>query len=433
MKKYVFLTSILALAACGGGGHSGGGDGMPVRQAVTPEALTSNGYVTSMSTEVLVPKSSGAVVARTPATVNYNGLTYTSYRLDDVNFRVATGANDAFLNFRMDPNGKIDSLIMNVGGGEQKMFRRGDDNADFRGIVYEYVVLDDSATAHDDYSKSDRDTLVRLVYSEENDPTSYATLSAAAAGKCPAGKFCRWDRIDQAFRITSNGGSEDLTYSDFGKVQTSNFGKYKGVTEENFADAKTHTRDSDGVVGDAATWSDIVFDENDYDVFGGGYKVSALQHRPTTDMHFTGKAIGSVYATNSDDHSGTDAALADNAATLDFVGGTETLNMHFDNWYDVTVTKDASGNRIQFSDFDGTTGNAGNEFRTAESLDVPNFTTTTGSAEEPGGVRREGMLDMNYYGATGPEEATGVVRFKETTNEAGVQYEREFRAGYGMK
>lgn len=436
MKKYLILTSIFALAACGGGGggHSGSG-GVPTRAAVTQGAIDSNSHITSMASEVLIPKGSGAVIARS-GSVNYNGETYTSYRLDDVNFRVATGGgNDAFLNFSMDSNGRIDSLVLDTGEGKQKMFRRDDVSADFRGIVYEYVLLDETATQDDDITKSDRDTLVRLVYSEDNDPTSYSTLQAAAAGKCPDDGHCRWDRIDQAFRVSSE-NEEGFRYSDFGKLQTANFGKYKGVTEENFADAKTHTRDYDGelgeVTGTASTWDDITFDEYDYDVFGGGYKVSALQHRPTTDMHFTGKAVGSVYATNSANHNKANVALVDDSATLDFVGGTETLNMHFDNWYDVTVTKNNSGNRIQFSDFDGTSGDNGNEFRKAESLDVSNFTTTTGNAHEPDGVRREGMLDMGYYGATGPEEATGVVRFKETANEGGTQYEREFRAGYGM-
>ena len=104
--------------------------------------------------------------------------------------------------------------------------------------------------------------------------------------------------------------------------------------------------------------------------------------------------------------------------------------MAFDNWYDVTVTKTASGNNITFSDFDG---GAETEFRSNDSLVVDNFTTTTGDADADGHVKREGMLDMGYYGMNGPEEATGVVRFKETAKQGDIQYEREFRAGYGMK
>ena len=221
MKKYAILTSVLALAACGGG--SGGGGGVVVapanvRSAVDPSAINSNQKITSMASEVLIPKSSGDSIVTRAANVNYNGKNYVSYRLDDVNFRVATGGgNDAMLNFKMDDLGKIDSLIMNVGGGEQKLYRRDDNTADFRGIVYEYVLLEEGANSEADYSKAaDKDTKVRLVFSPENDPTDFSVLSNAATNKCPAGKYCRWDRIDQAFRVSSQG--TDFKYSDFGKL-----------------------------------------------------------------------------------------------------------------------------------------------------------------------------------------------------------------------
>lgn len=447
MKKYLILTSIFALAACGGGGgHSG--SGTPTRAAISDAAITSNRNITSMASEVLVPKNGGSVIARS-GSVNYEGNSYTSYRLDDVNFRVATGANDAFLRFNMDENGKIDSLVMNVGTPEamsdQHMVRRSDDTADFRGIVYEYVVLEDSATQHDDIFKQNRDTKVRLVLSPAEDENStYSMLSAAAAGKCPEGKFCRWDRIDQAFRVTSSGSEDGFKYSDFGKLQTTNFGKYKGVTEENFADAKTHTRKTNGSleeIGDYKTWANITdgdFDD-DFEVFAGGYNVAALQHRPTENMHFTGKAIGSLYATDSVSHSDDGVLLTDDNATLDFVGGTETLTMNFNNsdskWYKVTVTKEDNGtNNIMFNNFHAS-GDDAYKFRTDDGsgISVNNFTTTVGSTDNSGDVKTEGLLDMGYYGVAGPEEATGMVRFKETANESGTIYEREFRAGYGMK
>ena len=444
MKKYLILTSVLALAACGGG--SGGGHGTPVdtpRAAVADTAIESNTHVTSMASEILIPKSgTGEIIARS-GSVNYNGLNYTSYRLDDVNFRVATGGgNDALLNFKMDNTGKIDALTVDVGGGKQKLFRRDDNSADFRGIVYEYVLLEESATEQDTkYDKSDRDTLVRLVYSETNDPNSFETLRAAADGKCPQNRVCRWDRIDQAFRITSKGNgdleddTDNLRYSDFGMLQTSNFGKYKDVTSNNFAEAKTHTRDKNGNLGEAKTWNNIEFSDADYDVFGGGYKIPELQHMPTETMDFTGTAIGSIYATNSDTHENASRALQDNNATLHFEDGTERLTMSFANWYgNVVVTKNASGNNIAFGgEFIGILGDNGNGFRRDASLDKPNFTITTGDASQNGGTRTEGLLDMGYYGKTGPEEATGVVRFKETTRDDDVQYEREFRASYGMK
>ncbi len=103
--------------------------------------------------------------------------------------------------------------------------------------------------------------------------------------------------------------------------------------------------------------------------------------------------------------------------------------MNFTNWYDVTVTKTGDSNHIAFSDFEGTDDY---KFRsgTEEGLERDNFTTSYTSGD--GSVKTEGLLDMGYYGVTGPEEATGVVRFKETTKDGDIQYEREFRAGYGM-
>lgn len=457
MKRYFLLTSVLALAACGGGGgtpsfNGNSGRQLTVRSAISEDAKSSNNALTSMSAEVLVPNdSSDSVITRAGSVHWTDGKTYTSYRLEDVNFRVATGANNAFLKFKVDGNGKIDSLVMNVGdvAGNQYMERNGD-TSDFRGIVYEYVVLDNTATAHDDIFKGGEDVKVRLVLSPTQDESStWDMLSQAADGKCPSGRFCRWDRIDQAFRVTSGSkeGSYGLKYADFGKLQTSNFGKYKGVTEENFAAAKEGTRYTEGGVektGSYGNWDSVVFD-NDFDVFAGGYNVAALQHRPTEEMHFEGTAIGSLYSTNDATHDDDGVLLVDTGAKLDFSqDGTEKLTMDFttdsgstdeNNWYKVTVTKNAVGtNNITFSNFSAS-GDPNFKFKTAETdgkVSVDNFTTTHGD-DTLGHIKTEGLLDMGYYGVGATEEAAGIVRFRETANEGGTRYEHEFRAGYGMK
>jgi hypothetical protein len=425
-----------------------------MRAAIGDIAKASNNAITSMSAEVLVPNNSSDTVITRAGSVRWtDGKTYTSYRLEDVNFRVATGVDDAFLKFRVDENGKIDSLVMNIGdiAGDQYMERNGN-TSDFRGIVYEYVVLDDSATAHDDILKKGEDVKVRLVLSPTQDETStWQMLSQASAGKCPNNRFCRWDRIDQAFRVTSGSkeGSYGLKYADFGKLQTSNFGKYKGVTKETFDDAKEGTRYTDGGVvktGSYGNWDSVSFD-NDFDVFAGGYNVAALQHRPTEEMHFEGTAIGSLYATDSENHDDAGVLLVDNVAKLDFSeDGTEKLTMNFtadsgstdeNNWYKVIVTKNntAGTNNITFSDF-SVYGNPDFKFQTPEldgKVSVNNFTTTNGNTDVSGNIQTEGLLDMGYYGVGSTEEAVGVVRFKEKTNDSDVIYEREFRAGYGMK
>ena len=113
MKKYFFLTSVLALAACGGG--SGGGAGAPagVRQAITPDsaAAQSNALVTSMASEILVA-SDGSVatpsLSRAATQSYYNGKTYTAYRLDDVVFKI--GGEDSQIKFEVDDKGQIIAL-----------------------------------------------------------------------------------------------------------------------------------------------------------------------------------------------------------------------------------------------------------------------------------------------------------------------------------
>lgn len=105
MKKYAFLTSVLALAACGGGSGGGGVAPAPVRTAVSQDAINSNKAVTSMASEILIAKDgSGDRVARSPS-VSYNGKTYDSYRLDDVTFKLA--GEDSRLIFEVDGKGKI--------------------------------------------------------------------------------------------------------------------------------------------------------------------------------------------------------------------------------------------------------------------------------------------------------------------------------------
>ena len=162
-------------------------------------------------------------------------------------------------------------------------------------------------------------------------------------------------------------------------------------------------------------------------------------------MNFEGTAIGSLYATDSVNHDDDGLLLVDESAKLKFyANGTEELAMDFsddsdpdvNNWYKVKVTKNTDGsNNITFSDFGGGASYNSYKFRedTTGTVSINNFTTTAGDADADGHIKTEGLLDMGYYGIGTTEEATGMVRFKETANEGGTKYEREFRAGYGMK
>jgi len=110
VKKYVFLTSMLALAACGGGGHGGGVAPTAARSVVSDDVVASNGKITSMASEVLVA-SDGTIITPSlnrSATANYNGKIYDSYRLDDVNFKLS--GEDSYVTFEVDDKGQIIAL-----------------------------------------------------------------------------------------------------------------------------------------------------------------------------------------------------------------------------------------------------------------------------------------------------------------------------------
>lgn len=139
MKKLFLLTSILALAACGGGGGGGGsGGGAPMRAAIDPaspiaaEVAASNAHVTSMTSEILVANdgSGHAPLLGRSARTSYEGRTYTSYRLDDVNFRFA-GEETASLKFGLDADGKIISAGRYENGvlSNEGLFARSDDSS----------------------------------------------------------------------------------------------------------------------------------------------------------------------------------------------------------------------------------------------------------------------------------------------------------------
>jgi len=163
MKKYVFLTSVLALAACGGGSGGGSHISTPssavtptltipssLRSGVTSGAATSNEFVTKMNSEVVVATSAGnpggVVVARSGSkTATAGGYTFTSYMLDDVKFFAADAAttDNAYLQLGINDDGKIDRMYMVVGGvganAEAGIARTADDSSTFEAAIFEYV------------------------------------------------------------------------------------------------------------------------------------------------------------------------------------------------------------------------------------------------------------------------------------------------------
>lgn len=114
MKKYLVLTSVLALVACGGGSGGNGGDAIGrVKGTVSDDVIKSNKEVTGMLSEIGVAADGstvnvGAAASRTATTLNtftHNGKEYKSYKLDDVNFLLADeGFAPNSLKFTVNPD-----------------------------------------------------------------------------------------------------------------------------------------------------------------------------------------------------------------------------------------------------------------------------------------------------------------------------------------
>lgn len=132
--------------------------------------------------------------------------------------------------------------------------------------------------------------------------------------------------------------------------------------------------------------------------FAGGYDTkrigeTVVQQNIETDIKFSGAAVGTV--TNG---GGKQIGIRDDSTTLTFAkdSGQSTLAAGFDNWYNITVTKDMNDTtaNIVFSDYRGT-----------DDFKLPTD-TVSGTAD----------MNMGYYGAnpaTGiPTEAAGLIRYE---------------------
>jgi len=125
MKKLTILTSVLALAACGGGsGGSSGGSSIvtptPIARmgTVTQNAIDSNAAVTGMVSEIGRATDGSTIdvdnVSRSATTrFTYNGKEYESYKLNDVNFIMADEGFGGEMTFGVDETtGEITSFVL---------------------------------------------------------------------------------------------------------------------------------------------------------------------------------------------------------------------------------------------------------------------------------------------------------------------------------
>ena len=456
MKRYVMLTSVLALAACGGGSGGGGSAGTPSggyvapRPAVTPGVATSNAEITNMSSEIVVASNSNTPVSVVrSATVNNGGVTYTSYRLDDVKLFTAENldtSGHSYINLELNNNtGEIDAVKMMVGGeASGRIARDTTDTTTFAGPIFEYT-LDGEDKAQ-----------FRVVDNGQD----MAALNALATQNNLSGGH--WNRVDERMIFGTNGADVGLQYSDFGHFNPIYKSKNKELSSDaDILAARAGTLDRGEEFDKKRTDEEFnaLLAKEDYQLFAGGYAISGTNMldtlTPENNTEYKGKAVGRVYTSiqsndvdrtayltawnvpkdlDTDDDNIPDAwsenaghdmakAYTTSEATMTIgADGTQTLVMPFntqsdtsDTFYDVTITKNSS-NEINVN-FDGTPSEA--QYR---------------MNDNPTPSSIEGEFTPGYYGVNTPVEAAGTARYyTEQELDTNVTREWEVQAAYGMK
>ena len=222
MKKITILGSALVLAACGGGGsnHSGGSTVyVPPRPAVTSAVATSNAQITNLPSEVVVASNSSTPVNVVGSvTTTSGGVTYTSYRLDDVKLFTAENkdvSGRSYVNLELNNDtGEIDAVKMVIGGEDSgRTVRDTTDTTTFVGPVFEYV------------PDGDDQAVFRVVDNGQD----MAALNALKQTSWPDG---HWNRVDERMVFSTHGKDIGLQYADFGYFNPVYRSKNKNLTTD---------------------------------------------------------------------------------------------------------------------------------------------------------------------------------------------------------
>ncbi len=415
MKKFYLLTSILALAACGGGSGGGGSNsnnpgnsasltqndinvihaGTEVQSGLTQAAVESNENVTNMLSQIGVSTSNGSTInigrsgSQRP-TFEYNGQTYNSYDLSDVNFNLADeGLDEDGFKFVVDDNKKITHFYMTdetdfkVINGE---LYQSSDNGELvvnNGNLQQQGVIPGSSLTNNGNGT--------WTYTNPNNTSGNGTYTIDDEGNLF--KLCGNDGCDLEYgnvdaRLVYENGEVKLA-DDSVQVDEktlSNYRQYQVDEDGNVIEIMKFIRINDNsddfdalITAEGHTlrnaimtynsesrgnqiglrYSDFgyfpMYQENEdthqmeivenYNIpFIGGYDVKQIDTQNiSNNATFTGKAIGHVIALSSDgEDTNLDGILALNSdASLRFNPTTKTsvMQANFNNWYDVKYTK----------------------------------------------------------------------------------------------
>lgn len=372
MKKYFFLTSVLALAACGGG-SSGSTPGAAIKSNdnLTPEqraAVASNANVTGMNSFIIIGGSNPTVNPNARAASTHvfaqsdGGM---RYDLENVTFKtIPTSGVISDLMFHTDTNGKIESIefldaeaIMAEHGGSSVLVgpieRQGDTN---KFIAHPGQMPNMEQTG---------DMQIEYV--------SYANQAGLG-----------------------------LTYSDFGMlvmdtsvlvgadVDTYNMPVIGGFDEKNITNDQMQNLAQDG------------------------------------DMVFAGLAKGTVTYSNQITNAAESKNLIDTGATLTFAqNGTQTLAADFTNWAKIKAVKAANGTN-QFVVVENYSPNTSN-------LHIG--TSPAGLVDANMDDEHSMTFQTGYYGDNNaPNEGVGLVQYQymHGYNESIHDYEHHVNVDLGF-
>lgn len=381
MKKYAILTSVLALAACGGGSGSGGGTIIGGDTDIKP--ITSNGPkvsdITGMNTSVVdksavvksvedklgdleqyaaTPKSRAAksgmtlaqkyelamqLIEKAKETLNDLTSVTEENKNDVIEALKLAGQNvsdDTSINNIKENLGDIKETIDSIISGATQTLND---------VEFNIVSANDDGEMENGVLKikTDGKTISNIMLSYSDDPDDKFTLTPIEGNKFKS--IVTGGDTDEVFEseIVMLGKQHKLQYADFGYVENT---LIEGGESEVSREYLT-----------------------------GGYDAMRMSKEELSGkMTFSGAAVAQMWDDATTDYN----YMQDDNATLTFDNGDETLNMQFKDWYTVTL----SNNSIKF---EGTAAKQQFALKTAENPDNSKV-----------------MLNTNYYGDGTAEEAT---------------------------
>lgn len=464
MKKLAILTSLLALAACGGGSGSGGGGSAPIMPdlPVVPNEAemvrSSNSVITGMvsiNNESIrtdyVKKALGddyysdvsngtinpsrSAVIRSSANAgggknicksekDCNDLAFNNMKdwlienidsLDENNIE-----NSADLRNALILAGFKDNLPGNWDDIKDWFF----DNKD--AIKQQAQDIYDQLGKHEEFNLADVVfTMSSASLGDEDGGKDQLTFDVDENGKITGVDFKTYAPNDQGELVKADEGdfyakrtgdeNEFLIHQEReGKILEGNmaietYGRNVGLKYSDFGAFVGERRETDS---NGHTESGM-----QYEGFAGGYVNKEVNiANMTGKMDFSGRVIGTVQPKSEEG----DNLRLDGAATLNFDNGAETLSFAFDNWYDVKIEKTGDQGDIHFTNGDVITNDeykfaAGNELKTDNFLNG-NY---EGKVVDKS-TSHYGKIDINYYGNNDkPVEATGILQYVEHLQQGG--------------